>query len=102
MRNRSTLTVIGILLCVFCLIGVFPLFAEGALEQMKVDGVFISSKISRVFPGTLDSVYTLTTWERLGEADVPYVSVKEYLRYLYAQSYNPEISFSWDGEEPYS
>ena len=98
MRNRSTLTVIGILLCVFCLIGVFPLFAEGALEQMKADGVFISSKISRVFPGTLDSVYTLTTWERLGEADVPYVSVKEYLRYLYAQSYNPEISFSWDGD----
>ena len=54
-------------------------------------------KQARVFPGTLDSVYTLTTWEFEEQADVPYVSLKEYLGLLFLDAYNPALDFAWDG-----
>ena len=53
---------------------------------------------ARVFPGTLDSVYTLTTWQFEEQEDVPYISLKEYVSLLFVESFNPVCDFSWEGD----
>ncbi|MBP5240060.1 MAG: S41 family peptidase [Oscillospiraceae bacterium] len=55
-------------------------------------------KQARVYPGTLDSVYTLSTWEFEEQEDVPYVSLKEYLNLLFVDTYAPGLDFSWEGD----
>ncbi len=54
-------------------------------------------KQARVFQGTLDSVYTLSTWEFREEQDVPYVSLEEYLNLLFVETYDPALDYAWDG-----
>ena len=53
---------------------------------------------ARVFPGTLDSVYTLTTWQFEEQEDVPYISLKEYVSLLFVDSFNPVCDFTWVGD----
>ena len=56
------------------------------------------AKQGRVYQGTLDSVYTLSTWEFKEQEDVPYVSLKEYLNLLFVETYDPALDFAWDGD----
>ena len=56
------------------------------------------AKQARVYQGTLDSVYTLSTWEFKEQEDVPYVSLKEYLNLLFVETYDPALDFAWDGD----
>ena len=80
-------------LCLMC----FPALAEEAPRQ--VAGMTVrTQRDARVFMGTLDSVYTLSTWEFEEQEDVPYVSLKEYLNLLFVDAYNPDLDYSWDGE----
>ena len=67
--------------------------AEAAPAYGEVKG----SKVSRVFDGTLDSGYTMTTWEVAGQEDVPYVQLSEYLTILHSGQYMPSVTFTWDG-----
>ena len=56
----------------------------------------LRTKQSRVYEGTLDSVYTLSTWEFKEEEDVPYVSLKEYLNLFFVETYDPALDYTWD------
>ena len=50
-----------------------------AAETADYNGMtLVEVKQARVYRGTLDSVYTLSTWEFKEQEDVPYVSLKEY------------------------
>ncbi len=73
--------------------------AVSAAEAVETAGdpVLLGSKESRVFNGTLDSDYTLTTWDVEGEEDVPYVPVDEYMNVLFAESYLSSLEYAWDG-----
>ena len=53
---------------------------------------------ARVYQGTLDSVYTLSTWEFKEQPDVPYVSLEEYLNLLFVDTYSPALDYSLDGD----
>ena len=83
------------LMAAICLV----VFAGSSLatgEAAPAEGSLIGSKVSRVFNGTLDSTYTMTTWEVAGQEDVPYVSLKEYMTILHSDAYMSDLTFGWE------
>ena len=81
----------------FC--SLLPLSSLAGEAQPRIGGMTLADRReARVFPGTLDSVYTLTTWTFQEQEDVPYVSLKEYVALLFVDSFNPVCDFSWDGD----
>ena len=70
---------------------------DAAEPDAAGEPVLLSSRTARVFPGTLDSSYSLTTWEVEGEQDVPYVPLREYMTVLYDDAYQSSPAFSWEG-----
>lgn len=92
-RGLAALTA---LVCLCCLL---PAAALAEEAPQKIGGLTLSQKReARVFLGTLDSVYTLTTWLFEEQPDVPYVSLKEYVSLLYVDTYNPVCGFGWEGD----
>ena len=93
-RRRRIATII-MAFVLFCLAAV-PSLAE-APEQFL--GMTLNQwRNARVFFGTLDSVYTLPTWEFVEQEDVPWISVKDYTTLIFVETYDPNIDYSWDGD----
>ena len=93
-RHRAGALVVLLVLCVQMIAG-----PAAAAETPDFGGMTpVNIKQARVFQGTLDSVYTLTTWEFEEQEDVPYVSLKEYLNLLFVEAYDPALDFAWDGD----
>ena len=86
-------------LVMLCLCFQMPFIPAAAAESEDYGGMTPEKcKEARVFQGTLDSVYTLTTWEFREQPDVPYVSLKDYLTLLFVETYDPDLDFEWDGD----
>ena len=96
--RKRTMAAIIVALGVCCLLSLSPLAATVA-EAEQIGGMTVKEqRDARVFLGTLDSVYTLSTWEFDEQEDVPYVSMKEYVNLLFVDKYDPMQTFSWDGD----
>lgn len=94
-RWRRRLMALALALCV-CL-AALPVLAEGTPGE--VPGMTVKEwRKARVYMGTLDSVYTLSTWEFEEQEDVPYISLREYLDLLFVDNYDPGLDYSWDGD----
>ena len=69
----------------------------GMTAQASDERVSVWTDSARIYMGTLDSQLSLTTYAVDDQEDVPYVSVKEYLTWLYSESYLPDLDFGTDG-----
>lgn len=94
-RRKRRITAMIVALALLCLTAV-PSLAE-APEQFP--GMTVKQcQDARVYIGTLDSVYTLPTWEFVEQEDVPWVSVKDYTTLIFVEAYDPDTDYSWDGD----
>ena len=90
------LTAVIVMLCLCFQVSFLP---TASAETPDYNGMTLKeSREARVYQGTLDSVYTLTTWEFNEQPDVPYVPLKDYLTLLFVETYNPNLDFAWDGD----
>ena len=90
---KRRMTAVGVILAMVCLTFSTPLSAE---EQKEIAGMtLLNQREARVFQGTLDSTDTLSTWEFEGQEDIPYISLKEYVSLLFAETINPVLDYSW-------
>ncbi len=91
----------------FCLTASGPLMAAAEETAPETDAVsavsevqderLLGSKEARVFSGTLDSVYTLTTWDVKGQEDVPFVPLSEYMNVIFSDAYISSLEYAWEG-----
>ena len=101
MLGRQRTAAVIVLLCL-CLQLAFVSTAraegtEGTAAEEYNGMTLKERRDARVFQGTLDSVYTLSTSEFQEQPDVPYVSLKEYLTLLFVETYDPDLDFAWEG-----
>ena len=99
--RKQGMTAIGVIMIIVCLTFSTPLSAEEltvsapAEETEETAGrVLLNQREARVFRGTLDSFYTLSIWEFEGQEDIPYISVKEYVSLLFADTFDSVLEYS--------
>ncbi len=93
---KRCLAVLTAAVCLCCLAPAGVLAEQGAAQ---IGGLTVQSRReARVFQGTLDSTRTLTTWQFVGQEDVPYVSLREYVQLLFMDALNPVCDFAWEGD----
>ena len=93
---KRCLAVLTAAVCLCCLAPAGVLAEQGAAQ---IGGLTVQSRREAwVFQGTLDSARTLTTWQFVGQEDVPYVSLREYVQLLFADALNPVCDFAWEGD----
>ena len=101
MLGRQRTAAVIVLLCLCLQLAFVPTArAEGTegTAAEEYNGMTLKERRdARVFQGTLDSVYTLSTSEFQEQPDVPYVSLKEYLTLLFVETYDPDLDFAWEG-----